>query len=799
MVDLDTRRRTVLSAVAFTNLLSLACQVIWVRQLTFLFGSTAGVFASVLASFLLGLALGALAAGRRIDRAARPWRVLALLEIALGVYCLASLPIFGLGRQLYLALAPASLGPLPAGTAKALVVLLCTIVPTMAVGAVFPVAVRLYPGRPGELGRGLSVVYAWDTLGAAAGALLAGFVLVPVAGLTASTLLLGVMAVAWGLWILQLRDVPAQPIPPPRPPAAETNPPRAAKKAGRKGKSGRAEVPVPAAVALGPRQERAVLACFFATGAAALLLETGWNRFFYVLNGTSVGSLAVVLAGFLSGIGIGSLLMRRRIDRLRQPLVVVAYLDAAIAVGGVLVFRSATFFERAFLASLGSAGSFYVFELEVYLTLFAIVLAATLAMGANFPLVARLCSPSEDRRGAGAGRAFFANTLGAVLGAVAGEFVLLPRWGFGGLLQATVAIYAAAAFVFLGLAGAFRGAGRRHLAAAGGLLALAIVLSPPILPLALPLHAVYYHGLRNRTWETFEDVVLAMQPVHREQGFYGEVAVVRLDDYLLLKHNGKTDASTGPDDNYAQLLLGHLPLFFHPHPQEVLNIGLGGGATLRAVVHHREVGRVTQVELDPLVAAAARTDFREFNGAALEDPRVELAINDGRNFVDRAAGKWDVIISEPPNIWVAGVSGLFTQEFYRSAHAHLRPGGLLCQWLPLYELQRDDLRLALKTITSVFRYASFWTNGVDSLVLAADQPLRLDRRRLGAAVADPGVRRDLADLKIAPADLPAFLEKPQMDAGEVQTFVGNLSEVNVDDRPRLEFATARNLFEMVKN
>ncbi|MEA2690895.1 MAG: spermidine synthase, partial [Acidobacteriota bacterium] len=415
-----------LFAVFFTNLLSLACQVLWVRKLTFLFGSTAGVFATVLASFLLGLALGALLAGRIVDRALRPWRLLAGLLIALGVYCAASLPVFDLARRVYLALFPQSLTPAAAASEKLAVVLVALLLPTMAIGAVFPVAVRLYRGSVAGLGGDLSLVYALDTLGAAAGALLAGFVFVPGLGLRLSTLLLGAAAVAVGLFLLRGGEalaLPATPAPPVTPAAP------------RQGK-GKNKVPVPAPVAapwqVDPRRVPLVLAVFFLTGLSALLLETGWNRFFYVLSGTNVYSLSVVLAGFLSGIGLGSLLVRRRIDRIRDPVATVAWLYAAIALGGVLVFRSAGLFERIYLGSFTTSDSYYGFEIQVYLAVFALVLAAALAMGANFPLVAKIATPEGkregkregdgERRGLGAGRAFFVNTLGAVLGAFLGEF-----------------------------------------------------------------------------------------------------------------------------------------------------------------------------------------------------------------------------------------------------------------------------------------------------------------------------------------------------------------------------------------
>jgi spermidine synthase len=813
MADLAARRRTVLFAVFFTNLLSLACQVLWVRKLTFLFGSTAGVFATVLASFLLGLALGALAAGRIADRTARPWRLLSFLAIGLGVYCAASLPVFDLARRVYLAIFPPSLAPGAAASGKAAVVLVTLLLPTMAIGAVFPLAVRLYHGvhrgAATSPGGDLSLVYALDTLGAATGALLAGFVLVPGLGLIGSTLLLGAGAVGLGLFLLRGGEAP-EAIAIPAGAAILASPvPKSTGRSVKRKPVGKENEPVPPAPLpvreLDPRRIPLILTMFFLTGLAALLLETGWNRFFYVLSGTNVYSLSVVLAGFLSGIGLGSLLLKRWIDRIRDPLGTVAWLYAAIGLGGVLVFRSAGFFERVYMWIFTTTDSYYSFEIQVYLVVFALVLAATLAMGANFPLVARIATPAGpgegadgEKRSLGAGRAFFANTLGAVVGAFLGEFLLLPRWGFSGLLLVTLGLYTLAALVFLLFADPARR--RRPAVAAAVLLAGAFVLAPPITPLALPVDAVYYHGLRAGSWDDFADQVAAMQVIHRQQGFYGEVAVVRLGDDLILKHNGKSDASTNADDNYAQLLLGELPLLLHPHPRMVLNIGLGGGATLRAIVHHPEVNRITQVELDPLVTAAARNWFGPFNDHALDDPRVEVVTNDGRNYVESTDRKWDVIISEPPNIWVSGVSGLFTTEFYRAAQARLAPGGILCQWFPLHEMERNDFRLALATLISVFPQAAVWSNGVDAVVVAADVLPRMDPARLASASsasASPGITRDLADLKIPPGGLGNLLGHPFLSVADVPGFIGRLpagAAQNADDRPLLEFRTARNLF-----
>ncbi|MGE5233978.1 MAG: fused MFS/spermidine synthase [Acidobacteriota bacterium] len=789
------RRRLVLASVFFTNLLALACQVLWVRKLSFLFGSTAAVFATVLSVFLLGLAVGALAGGRWADRTPDRLRALARIFLLLGIWCAVSIPLFDLGRAAYLAVVPLGMSPVATAASKAVVVLLCLLVPTAAIGAVFPLAVRLVAEDSASVGRELSLVYALDTLGAASGALLGGFLLVPHVGLWGSTLLLGGAAVVVGvrLWLQ---------------PSASAAPRQAKKhKKEKKRKDARSAGAAPPVGEAGLGASRdaappalpgwravAVLVTFFCTGLAALLLETGWNRFFYVLNGTSVSSLAIVLAGFLGGLGAGSFAMRRALPRVRDPLTTVAVLFAVVALGGVLVLRSSGLFERAYFAAFAMTSSYVVFQLLVCTVVFAIVFLAALAMGANFPLVTMIAARDPRTRGFSVGLVFCVNTLGGVVGALLGEFVLLPRAGFEGLALAALTIYALAAVAFLVLARPLPIG--RAAAATTALLAGAVVLSPLALPFDLPVHALYYHGLRAGSYAAYRQEIAGMKTRWQADGFYGRVAVVAYGPYLLLKHNGKTDASDG-GDNYAQFGLSEVPLLLHPRPRKVLNIGLGGGLTLRGIVHHPEVESITSVEIDPLVVEAARNQFAAINDRALEDPRVQSVIADGRNYVEATAKKFDVIISEPPNIWVAGVAGLFTREFYVAARARLEPGGILSQWLPVHELEEEDFAIGLRTLRSVFPHVAVWSNGSDAIVLAAEQPFVADPAALQEKLAAAGIRRDLAALGVRQETvdgLEGWLQHPQFPEAVVARLADSVSAINTDNLPLLEFRTARNLF-----
>ncbi|HSF39337.1 MAG TPA: hypothetical protein VLT87_06045, partial [Thermoanaerobaculia bacterium] len=175
-----------------------------------------------------------------------------------------------------------------------------------------------------------------------------------------------------------------------------------------------------------------------------------------------------------------------------------------------------------------------------------------------------------------------------------------------------------------------------------------------------------------------------------------------------------------------------------------------------------------------------------------------LVTNDGRNYVDSAEGRYDVITSEPPNIWVAGVSGLFTQEFYQAADRRLAPGGILCQWVPLYEMERQDFRIMLHTIMTVFDHVTFWQIGTDIAIIASNTPFKVELHQILQKIQDLDIRRDFAEAGYSMQGAVDLLNSPAVFPDRVPAFLGHVETTNTDDKPVLEFSTARNLFELAK-
>ena len=279
--------------------------------------------------------------------------------------------------------------------------------------------------------------------------------------------------------------------------------------------------------------------------------------------------------------------------------------------------------------------------------------------------------------------------------------------------------------------------------------------------------------------------------LYDEEGLTATVTVVESGGELYLKVNGKTDASSRGDLR-SQSLLSHLPLLLHPAPRRALLVGLGSGISLGALERH-PVAQIECVELSPEVAHAARL-FRAVNGDALADPRVQLVIGDGRNHVAYGAGNYDVIVSQPSNLWIAGMADLFTAEYFRACRARLAPGGLMCSWVQAYSMRAEDFRTIAATFASVFEHVALWeaVPGGDYFLVGSQAPLRLSREELVARAAERGLGADLA--RIGVGSVEQILSAFAADNAGLARFVAGAA-VNTDDSATLEFSAPRGLYE----
>ncbi|MEE9542514.1 MAG: methyltransferase, partial [Thermodesulfobacteriota bacterium] len=389
------------------------------------------------------------------------------------------------------------------------------------------------------------------------------------------------------------------------------------------------------------------------------------------------------------------------------------------------------------------------------------------------------------------GYIFSINTAGGILGSFGAGFIVIPRLG----LEWT-SILSSFAYLAIGLSAALFFL-KRPLQNTVKI----VVISLPFILIAFFSYgepefksAAYYHGTRASSVKEFLEKKKRDIVYFSKQGYYGLVSVIgnKNEHRIKLLHNGKADASTQPEDMKTQLLLGHLPLLLHRSPEKVLNIGLGAGFTVGAIKEHPGVKSIDFVEIDPLVVEAVDKHFSIYNHNAIHNHKVTAHIDDGRHFLTTTKKKYDVIISEPPNVWVSGVSQLFTKEFYDIVYDHLEEGGIFVQWFPFYEMQEFDRQLSIDTLRSRFPWLYLWSR-YSAIVIAANNPLKIDPPYMKRLLDINSIARDFNNIvpgsssdKIADnIARSARVFSPLSDEQK------NALLTNTDDLPLLEFRTIK--------
>jgi spermidine synthase len=725
----------------------LVYEVVWTRQLSLVFGVTTYAVATVLATFMGGLALGSYLIGRRIDRGGNPLLAYALLEAGIGVYALL-VPALLAGLETPYVLLRQLDVPYPVlALGRALLAALVLIVPTTLMGGTFPVLVRFFALRWGEVGRTTAVLYFLNTLGALVGCLAAGFVLITRFGLTGATWCaagtsLGAAAVAAALGMLHGSTAA-------RTPAVEEHP-----HAGRP-------------MEVTPRGARLALLAIGLSGFASLAYEVVWSRALlrYVYNSTY--AFTTMLATFLLGIALGSALHATLLRGRRRPLLVFAALEVLVGLGFLL---SSILFADLRAASTSILGgdlvqSFGRSVLTMFVRTALILLLPAVFLGATLPLAAELGTRGLASVGGTVGRVYAVNTFGAILGSLGAAFVLIPMVGMQGSLTLLIALNLALGWM---LAVADPAPVSRRLAL-GAALAAVLVGTMLVLP----------KDLFRRTFAP-----VPAQLVFYREGATDTVGVIETAGQRTIHYEdqrGTAGTSTYP----WNFFLGHLPLLLHPgEPRRVLHICFGVGNSLSAAAANDSVERVDSVELSPHVLEAARYFWT--NNDVLSHPKVRTIIDDGRNFVLASRETYDVILLEPPEIFTAGVINLYTREFYRDAAARLAPDGIMMQWLPIGEAPVDEERMLFRAFYDVFPHATAWRQlvGGPLLFIGSKAPLPIDYRRLRSRMEAPRVKRDLELAGITDVDqlLSFFL----FDEAAFREFALPAPPVT-DDRTVLDF------------
>jgi spermidine synthase len=706
-----------LAVFGLSGAAALVYELVWFHLVQIVIGASSFSIAVLLASFMGGMTLGSALLPRLIPVTRHPWRVVATIEIALAVA--------GLTIPLALsAIQPAYLRLLDYGSAsilaRAIVCVAVLLPPTVLMGATLPGIARLTGWRPhgaATIGR----FYMANIVGAAGGTVLAGFVLLrlfdtTVATATAAMLNVTAAALAWRL----AGRTPYTPILGATTPAPETS-----------------------AVAAS-----AVVVVAGLSGLTALGAEVVWTRQLSLLFGASVYTFTLILAVFLAGLGLGSLIGSTLVTRVASPTRALAWcqllLVLAVAAGAraIVLWLPAWQPTPTFLpALLHSATLTFLFDALRAAIAF---LPATVLWGASFTFAIAAVRGTGDA-GLPVSRLTAINTAGSLTGAVGFTLVGIPVFGSQSAQQALALAAALGAGLLFWSA---RRSGRHaaaNLAAVGVAAAVAVLMVPSI---PGPLIAF---GRSVNSWASISRFL------YLKEGATASVAVTEGVAGARQFHiAGKVEASDMDVDMRLERMLGHMPALLHPNPRSVLVVGVGAGVTAGTFTVHPSIERIVVCEIEPVVPASARAYFAEENHRVFDDPRVTVVLDDARHFLRTTRETFDIITSDPIHPWVRGAATLYSIEYLELVRRHLNPGGIVTQWVPLYETDERSVKSQIGTFAHVFPDTTLWNpdlleEGYDLVVLGRTRDSPIDEQALARRLAHAPLRKSLEDVTLRSA------------------------------------------------
>lgn len=758
---------------------SLVYQVLWLRQLILIFGSTQFATSTVLSTFMAGLALGAFVAGRKFRGSAmHPLAVYGWLEIGIGIYAL-------IVPFLFRSLSPIYQVIWDAGAADSFVILslakfagiaLVLLPPTILMGASLPVLARQVADDPARIGGKVGGLYAINTIGAVCGVFIAGFLAIPHIGMQATlfatagtNLALGVVAI----WVSRRSVVPSIQ---PRKTATESSQPAVP--------SGRVKL---------------ALVAFGVSGFGALVLEVAWTRVLALVMGSSVYAFSLMLLAFLVGLAFGSAWFSRYL-RKRPQVDPGTLLAVLLGSAGLLAWATAFLFPQlprlfAWIFFSGiemDPGRWFFVQFGLGLL---IMFPATMALGGIFPTMLQLHARELEGVSGSVGTVYASNTVGTILGAGLAGFVLIPTFG---VLNTVIAV--AVIEMLLGILIAIAVTRRRKPILIGGMIVLVLLMAflRPGWDVRLMNSGVYMNlfdvegDTPRESWENFLKAVHQNNvPLYAEEGYTASVFVAEQPDFgnRYLSVNGKIEASTSSDVE-TQIMCAHLPLLFHDDPKDIMIIGLASAITVGAAATH-PVESIRVVEVEKKMIPAARL-FAEYNDHVLDDERLEISINDARNELEFSSRTYDVLISEPSNPWMTVAANLFTEDFFEMAKTRVRPHGIFAQWIQNYYLPEDDLRSIVAAFHKSFPHVVLFETfgGVDLILLGAQEPIDLNMAELEQRMNELNVRMSMGRAEIRrPTDVLAML---RLGPDEIDEFVRDAPR-NTDDNARVEFSAPKAL------
>ncbi len=730
-------------------------EIVWTRMLTLTFGHTVFSASIVLCAFMAGLGLGSYLWGHWADTERDPLLVYGKVEILIAVIgSILSVVLANFGSiysWLHFFIPEVSFLQ---NVVKAVLAFGMVMFPAMLMGATLPVVGKYYVSDDQKIGTQIGLLYSINTFGAALGCLLTGFILIPILGVLQSVLFAASINLLVGLGAVRVYQ--------------EANPETKID----------LKLPLPTIPKFGvDKEDRIWLTVSFISGFTALAFQVLWTRLLVFSISSTVYSFSMMLTVFLLGIVLGSFLVIPVLRFFPSTKIILAILQAGV---GVYAISSLFLMEDILSAPWNS----YNLQnpIAAFTTYFkdsaALVLIPTLLLGMNFPILTRNFAKSKSNVGKGTGQIYAANTLGGILGSFIAGFILLPMLGsqMGVALVASLNLFCA---VFLCARGnQVQPSLKKPLVIGGGILII-------ILNFSIPKDLIDKFFMRDSAGK--RDIT---KLIYFDEGLTDTVAIFK-DNYGILDPEAKRLITNGISMSASNMtatkymkMFAHVPIILRDDPKDVLVICFGTGQTVGAAGIHPTVERVDAVDLSPGVIYSGKV-FAKENHDALNNPKINIVFQDGRNYLLTTSRQYDVITAEPPPPRTAFTVNLYTREYYELTRKRLKPGGIVAQWIPLHSQSEEEVYRHFKTFRDVFPHVMGWMSvAKEILIIGSDQPIEIDFEKIKSRLSDP---------KLNPAFKELEIENPYSFLSSIWLFEKQIDRLALgrpiisDNRPSIEF------------
>jgi spermidine synthase len=746
---------------------ALIYEIVWYQMLQLAIGSTTVSLAFLLATYMGGLCLGSLWLPRSRFSQQHPLKVYAALELGIAIFGILVLIGLPLVNRIYVAGVEHGL---PGMLLRGFISTVCLLPPTVLMGASLPAIVRWVKSTP----RGVSwwgLLYGGNTVGAVFGCLLAGFYLLRLYDMAFTTFVAaGInLAVAAGSYMLAGRTPSVATITEDGGADAEAPAP--------------AYTPEPAEAGA---SRWTVYVTIALSGACALGAEVIWTRLMGMMLGATVYVFSIILAVFLIGLAVGSSAgswMLRSVQGQRTARLALGWCQVLLAAGiawtAYMISNSLPYWP---INPLLTSSPWFTFQLDMVRCLWAI-LPPALLWGASFPLaLAAAAAPGEDP-GRVVGGIYAANTLGAIVGALGISLIMIP-WAGTQQSQRLLLMASALSALFV-LVPYVRSYQSKTVAAWLAVSMVAAVwLTVNLDPIPGKLIA---YGRRLPISSASSEVL------YTAEGINSSVAITKwADGAVEVDVNGHVEATTESYDMKLQRMVGHLPALIHPNPKSVLGIGFGAGVSAGTFTRYPGIEHITVCEIEPVIPPTSTRYFAKYDYDVLHNPRTRIVFDDARHYLMTTTDMYDIIASDPLDVFVKGTAALYSKEYFEAVKRHLNPGGMFSLYVPLYESDERTVKSELATFFEAFPNATVWANtvngqGYDMVFMGQVDKLHVDVDELQTRLDRPDfelVAQSLREIGVNSAiDLLATYAGQQADLG--QWTAG--ADINHDSDLRLSY------------